>query len=879
MSPESRAYTLCFLSATALLFFVGAFAASPTNIQEQESEAVQEKETRSDRPDDAARFRRLQMKDEKGFIPADGLERARQHVKSMRVAPKSAPSPTTGVKPDSWEPLGPGNIGGRIRSIVIHPTVTNTMWVGSVGGGIWRTDDGGGSWYPLNDFMANLAVSTMVLSPTAPSTIYAGTGEIFAGSFNTPGAGFTPDGLLGAGVFRTQNGGLTWEQLSRTNPANPGNPPLIPPVCPNPATPANCPWLYVNRLAIASDGVTILAATGLGIQRSPDAGTTWAGAGGAGGTWLDIDFHPTNSLLAIASGNSAAAYSANGGQNWTAASFSTDGGVTFNAPISGRVEVAYARSNPLWVYASVDQNNGEIFRSTDGGVTYIQRNTGTNFFLQPGPPPSSQGNYDNIIWVNPQDPTFIVVGGIDLWRSTNSGTTFTQISSWQNAPGSSAHADHHMIVAHPGFNNTSNRNVYFANDGGIYQAGDVATVAQTSGWTQRNNNLGITQFYGAAGNFIDDVFGNPSPIIYGGTQDNGTLAYFGSTSWGIGRGGDGGFCAADPEELTYYGEYVNLTIYRSMFGSPFADIYAGITDANNGNSAANFIAPFILDPNNSNTMLAGGVSLWRSTNVKSIVPGWARVRSPTPDNSPISAIVVSQGNSDIICIGHNNGDIYYTSNGTNVLPSWFKIDTPAPAQPDRFVTRLVIDSTRNPNWIYATYGGFSADNVYRSTDNGSTWADITGGPTIAGKTIGLPDVPVRTLVYHPTNPNLLYVGTEVGVFISDDAGASWEVPQNGPANVSVDELFWMGGDLIAVTHGRGLYRASGGIYVDCNYNGKNGTENGTFDRPFKTIAAALNASPTYRTIWLKPCTYFEPVIFNKRVELRSLGGPATVRRP
>jgi len=832
----------------------------PVQVADKE-EGDDERELRGDHPDEAARFRRLQMQDEKGVIPVDGLEKARRQVAQMKAAQKERTGKgvernSAGIKPDSWSWLGPGNIGGRIRSIVVQPANANNMWVGSVSGGIWRTDNGGASWVPVNDFLANLAVSTMVINPTSPDIMYAGTGEINAAQETQ-----------GAGILKSTDSGLTWDQLPCTNPANPSTctNPVMPPVCPDPMT---CPWFYVNRLAISPNGGAILAATGNGIQLSVNAGMTWAPGGGVVGTFLDIDFHPTNSMRAIASGLGAAVYSTNGGVNWTFARFSTDGGATFG-PISGRVELAYAPSSPTTVYASVNQNNGEIFTSTDEGRNYIRVNSGTNFFLQPGPPPSSQGNYDNIIWVNPLDPTFVVVGGIDLWRSTNSGMTFTQISRWQDAPGSSAHADHHMIVAHPGFNNTTNRNVYFANDGGIYLAGNVATVTQTSGWTQLNNNLGITQFYGAAGNFIDDAFGNPSPVIYGGAQDNGTLAYFGSTQWGVGKGGDGGFCAADPIDLTYYGEYVYLTIYRSMTGSPFGDIYAGIADANNA-SAANFIAPFILDPNNSNTMLAGGVSLWRSTDVKSILPSWSRIRSPTPDNSPISAIAVSPGNSNVICIGHNNGDIYYTSNGTTLMPSWFKIDSPAPAQPDRFVTRLVIDSTRNPSWIYATYGGFSSDNVYRTTDSGATWTDITGGAS------GLPDVPVRTLVYHPRNPNLLYVGTEIGIFSSDDAGVTWEVQQNAPANVSVDDLFWMGGDLIAATHGRGLYRASGGIYVDCNYNG---TQLGTFNQPFKTITAALNAAPTYLTIWLKPCTYNEPTIINQRVELRSLGGTAVIRNP
>ena len=824
----------------------------------------------SDNPDGAFQFRRLQMQDEKGEIPLDGLVKARQQVALMKIEQqkriKTQPQSRTpkrilgaGIAPDSWTWLGPGNIGGRMRSIVIHPTNTNTMWVGSAGGGIWRSDNGGGGWQPVDDFIANLAVSTMVINPANASVMYAGTGELFAGSFSNPGGAFSPDGLQGAGVFNSTDGGLTWNQLPNTNPA----------VCPAPATPANCPWLYVNRLAISPNGSTILAATGTNIQRSVNAGASWAVGGGVVGTFLDIDFHPTNNQQAIASASGAAAFSTNGGAFWTFANFTP--------AITGRVELAYApsTSNPATVYALVDQNFGDVYRSTDGGQNYTRVNTGTNFFLTPGPPPSSQGNYDNIIWVNPQDATLIIVGGIDLWRSTNSGATFTQISRWQSAPVSSAHADHHMIVAHPGFNNTTNRIAYFGNDGGIYRANDASTVAQTSGWTQLNNNLGITQFYGAAGNFLE-FGGILSPVIIGGTQDNGTLVYTGSTNWAIGKGGDGGYCAADPIDPVFYGEYVYLTIYRNAGGSPFVygDIYFGIGDANNA-ATANFIAPFILDPNNSNTMLAGGLSLWRSNDVKSFIPAptWAAVPKPNPNSSLISAIAVSPSTSTVIAVGHNNGDIFLTFNGTDVAPSWSKIDTAN--LPNRFVTRLTIDHTRSPAWVYATFGGFTGDNVYRTTNFGASWNDITG-PAASG----LPNVPVRSLVFHPGNANLLYVGTEIGVFTSDNAGATWELPQDGPANVSVDELFWLGGDLIAATHGRGLYRASGGLYVDCNYNGPFA---GTFDKPFKTIADAVNAATTYRTIWVKPCSYNERFLLpnnaiNKRLEIRSLGGTAAIGR-
>ncbi len=821
-------------------------------IGEMEKEEEEERE-RGDHPDEAARFRRLQLQDEKGKIPTDGLEKARQQVKRMKVSATADARQSAGIKPDSWSWMGPGNIGGRIRSIVISPTNTDTMWIGSVSGGIWRTDNGGDSWFPVNDFLANLAVSTMVIDPNSTNLMYAGTGEI-NGSQNTQGAG----------VFKSTNYGITWDQRPSTDPAA-----APPPGC-GAVGNQPCPssWLYVNRLAISPfNGLTILAATVNGIMRSSNAGNSWQVTQNGGGNLLDIDFHP-NGQRAITGYSGGASFSTDAGQSWTAA--------TFTPPITGRVELAYAPSSPNIIYASVNRNNGEVYRSTDGNstngsMTFTLVNTTNNFFLGAG----NQGEYDNIIWVNPQDPAYVIVGGIDLWRSVNSGTNFTQISDTNDAPALSVHADHHAIVAHPGFNNDTNRTVYFGNDGGIYRADDIALVGLPfpfpSGWTQMNNDLGITQFYGAAGS-------PATGFIVGGTQDNGTLIYSGATDWVIGRKGDGGFCAADPTFPYLYGEYVYLQIHRSFNGGNFLDIDSGIGDSRNA-ATANFIAPFILDPNNSNTMLAGGLSLWRSTDVRYFLPSlvpWAAIPKPNTNSSLISAIAVAPGNSNYIVVGHNNGDIYLTSNGTNASPSWTKIDLPAPALPDRFVMRLTIDSTRSPNWIYATFGSFSGDNIYRTTDNGATWTDITGPPMT-----GLPAVPVRSLVYHPRNPNLLYVGTEVGVFSSDDAGATWEVPQGGPANVSVDELFWMGNDLIAATHGRGLYRASGGIYVDCNWNGP---FFGTFDQPYRTVTAAVNALPpaSYRIIWLKPCSYNETFTnppLNKRFELRSLGGTATIGRP
>ncbi len=826
--------------ALGLALLLAALLPRPTQnaVSPGAPEPAEREPNRPDHPDEALAFRLLQLQDERKNIPADGLLKAKAQLEVMEAvqaaraiqAGKPEGLEVAELGPGDWVSIGPGNIGGRIRSVVIDPNDANRIWIGSVGGGIWHSSTAGDLWAPVNDFMANLAVSAMAINPVNSDILYAGTGEFFAVA-GSEGQPFSPDGLRGLGVFKSTDGGATWRQLPATNPADPA-------VCVGAGV--NCGWSYVNRLAISPEGSTILAATAAGIWRSTDAGATWSG-GGATGVFMDIDFDPTHSQRAIASGSSIAGYTVNGGQTWTAAVFNP--AIDTSSGGSGRVEVAYAPSNPATVYAMVDEflpnpapspappSQGVIYRSTDGGQNYFRVNTAPGLGIL-----GTQGDYDNIIWVNPQDPNFLIVGGIDLWRSTDGGLNFSRISQWQNAPASSAHADHHMIVAAPGFNNTTNRRVYFANDGGIYRAENVQTVGPTNGWTSLNNNLAITQFY--SGTVTAGV------VLIGGTQDNGNLRadpntnftpFYDPQGWvvPVGADGDGGYVAADPQDPGYvYAEYVNLQIARSTNGgATFTSIYCdpasinpttrrcmnstGIADAANG---ANFIAPFMLDPTNADTMLAGGRSLWRSTNVKSAsVPTWSAIkppsapRPPAPGASPrptppISAIAVSPADANLIVVGHNDGQIYMTSNGSAAMPAWNPINV-APL-PERFVTRLVVDETRTPPWIYATFGGFSADNIYVSKNLGASWTDITGTGTT-----GLPDVPVRSLLLNPVQPSLLYVGTEVGIFASEDAGATWQLPHGGPANVSVDELFWAGGKLAAATHGRGMYLTSGSSFI------------------------------------------------------------------
>ncbi len=712
----------------------------------------------------AVDFRRLTLQSEDGQIPTNAWVQAAEQRRKMAFDPRawrglsiqSPPSPgtvrasgaleplTAGIQSSGWTWLGPGNVGGRIRAMVVHPTIPGTMWVGGVGGGVWKTTNSGSAWFPLDDFLANLAISCMAIDPTDPDILYAGTGEGF----------YNIDNLRGAGVFKTTDGGTSWAQLTAT---------------------ATSSFYYVNRVAVhPGDGQVLLAATRDGIFRSDDGGTNWSRRSTT--EMLDLAFDPSDGDNCVASGwNGVALYSTDSGLSWNSAT----GLPASSGFVTGRVEIAYAPSSPTTVYASIYHNSGEVYRSTDGGQSYSLRNTGNSFL-------GSQGWYDNCLWVDPTDPSVVLVGGLDLWRSSNGGTTFTDIGGY----GGGIHPDQHVIVSDSSFDGTTVRSIFVGNDGGIFRATDVYSVSSSSGWTELNNNLGITQFYGAAGNAT-------SGSIVGGTQDNGTIRYTtagGTEAWTRMFGGDGGFCAADPTDASYfYGEYVYLQIHRSSNGGASSSyIDSGISDAGDPN-AANFIAPFILDPNDPNTMLAGGVSLWRSSNVKAVHPNWSSIKSST--GTPISAMAVALGDSDVIWVGDNDGKVYYTTTGTAGSPTWNRVDLGTPNLPDRYCTRITIDPS-SPSRVYVTFGGFNSGNVWRTTDSGSTWTDISRS---------LPTAPVRSLVINSSDTNALYLGTETGVFASADGGATWSPSNDGPANVSVDELFWMDDVLVAATHGRGLF--------------------------------------------------------------------------
>lgn len=702
-------------------------------------------------PDKAMEWRLLRWRDENGVFDPTSVERAREQRHAN--AEYHASIDDAGIGRYGWVEKGPNNIGGRTRSLVINPANTSEMWAGSVGGGVWRSTNSGTSWAPVNDRMSNLAVCSLALVPGTPVTLYAGTGE---GIYNG-------DAIAGNGIYKSTDGGATFTRLASTST-----------------------WSYVNRIAVSpANPQILLAATRSpgGIYRSTNGGTSWVQVRSATAC-MQVLFDPNDVNKCVADvyegGVHRVVHSTNAGVAWSNAA----SGLVSQSGLSGRIELCYAPSVANMVYASCGTNGGLIWRSTDGGVNWTQQTTGSG---------SGAAWYYNALWVDPTDANFLVTGAYHTYKSVDGGVTLSQISNgYINT--SQPHPDCHGYIADPGFNGTTNRRVYAVNDGGIYTAADIRSATMSTGWSRREQSYRASQFYGAAG---DGATGR----ITGGTQDNGHLTIQnGSTTASLTFGGDGGFAAIDWQNPNYiYGEYVNAQVHRSTNGGTSASyIDGGISEAG---SAANFIAPILLDPNDPRRLLVGAASLWRTNDARAASVAWTSIKPSVGSN--IAAIAVAQGNAAVIWIGHNDGRIYKTANGTAAAPTWTAVDDNGALDPlpNRYLTRLAIDPTNN-NVVWATFGGFASGNVRVTRDGGATWNDASG--TGARR---LPDVPVNCIVLHPDDPNVLYAGTEVGVFASDDAGAHWSANNDGPNQAPVEQVVFEQGSrkLIAATLGRGLW--------------------------------------------------------------------------
>ncbi|MBL0042589.1 MAG: tandem-95 repeat protein [Xanthomonadales bacterium] len=787
-----------------------------------------EEHKRYDQPDLAEEFAlKKRLPQGERSLPYQRYVDARSHANRMPVADGAAREIfPAGRAPTAvtWTEKGPGNIGGRTRAIAFDPVTPNTMYVGGVAGGVFKSTDGGNSWAPIGDLMANLAVSQIVVDRTNGNRIWAGTGE---GMFNV-------DAQRGAGIFLSTDGGATWNQLASTNVTN---------------------FQRVNDLIQSpNDANTLYAATRIGVFVSTDSGTSWTAftetQGHVGGCF-DLSARPGSGPADTVLAACGSFYSASFAKPTSALYRNTNarGGGTFAAVIAAaagqaRASVSYAPSDNTYAYAvfacsssgavacgSFEDGVYKVFRSIDGGATWTTRFT-NDFSANFNPPGYQWGNlifsnpvsaingsiygqgwYDNTLAVHPTNRDQIFAGGIDLFRSDDGGATWGGLSYWWLDPVADeqyyAHADHHKYIFHPGYNGTTETRFFIGNDGGIQQASDAHTAVRAQSktafnpsvygdlrsatWNNQNLSLGITQFYHG------DIYPNGT-TYFGGTQDNGTnrgTDAAGLNGWTEILGGDGGYVAVNPSNTNQlFAENYDISIQRSDDGgATWANKITGITDS------FQFINPFVMDPNTATRLWTGGQRLWRTANSGDSWTAASASVNAACAGQIFSAHAIAPGNSDRALSGTDCGFIYRSSSATTTVGTtvWSGV------QPRTgYVSSFAFDPA-NSLIAYATYATFTGSHVWKTTDGGATWSAIDGVGVNA-----LPDIPAHSVLVDPRSASTLWVGTDLGVFVTLDGGANWARENTGFANVftehldlhQVDASNWK---LYAFTHGRGVF--------------------------------------------------------------------------
>ncbi|MGE5431120.1 MAG: T9SS type A sorting domain-containing protein [Syntrophomonadaceae bacterium] len=697
-----------------------------------------------------------------GEVPVEWREKALKQISKNNLQLEKSASTL------SWTQLGPRNIGGRIRSIVVNPNDPATIYVGSVAGGIWKTINGGTSWFALDDHMENLSIGSLVMDPSNPDIIYAGTGEGYANI----------DALRGEGIFKSTDAGKTWNRLSST---------LTP------------DFYYVNKLAFDKTTNTLWAATRRGLFKSTDGGNTFAVVSSLPNS---SNVHATD--IVISYDTPSTIYTAFGLFNTATVYKSADAGntfqQTFTASGNGRTVLAASASDPKVVYLSamkLSDNTAGIMRVTrDGGASWDSLKVPGPSFSGASTYTSNQAWYDNVVAVDPQDPNTVYAGGLDFWKSTDGGKTWAQKTNWYNSSGFAyVHADHHAIAVDP----SNSSSIYLGTDGGIFKS-----TNKGSSWTDLNNDLYITQFYYGA---VDPSANK----YYGGAQDNGTVKSDGGTDWYEILSGDGGAVEVDYNNPnTIYMEYVDLAIYKSTDGGKsYTKAISGIPTGGasqwSGTSdRVEFIAPFTIDPNNPSVLVAGTYRVYRTTNGAaswSTISGDLTGDGTGSSGSKITTLAIAKGNSDVIYAGCSNGVIRSTTDGGN---SW---NPKGSGLPNLNARKIAIDA-QDPATAFAVYSGYSnGQKVFKTTDYGQTWKNISGD---------LPNIPVNCILVNSANNKSLVVGTDLGVFTSADQGSSWLQNNDGLANVSVSDLDFRTSDnkIFAATHGRGMFSAAWSATTD-----------------------------------------------------------------
>lgn len=684
----------------------------------------------------------------------DELEKAKKR-KKLKKAGDALFSELT------WTERGPWNCAGRTRSLILDPEdETHSTWLaGAVSGGIWKTTNSGKSWVDLTASLPNLAVTALAMSDANPQVIYAGTGEGFG----------NVDAIQGDGIFKSADKGESWVQLESTT--------------------RNLGFRYINRLiADPQNENNLVVATKTGIYRTTDGGETFSAVyAKTPGSVHQLVYQPGNFKTQVASVKGNGIYR------------STDGGLTWFTSknnLSGfrRIELAVTDLDSNLVFAGVDGvTESYLYQSVDAGETWEKVTlTGDDAHWLGG-----QGWYGNAIMVHPYNKNIVFVGGIDIKKITLTGSSaiIEPVSSW--IPGSGSiyvHADQHGFYSVKTNTETQSFRMIVTNDGGVEYSDDGGKK-----WNKTLNGYLTTQFYG-----VDKAPGTDE--YFGGTQDNGSWLSPVWTSlqneWTNVIGGDGfGVIWNHHDSNKLIGSlYYNILLQSKNRGKSWSSITGG---PRNGQFVTS------LGESNINPELVfvfSGNGVYRSENFGD---SWALIplRSPSWINSStIGKVEISKHNPMIIWAGTGMENSSF-SKSVHLSIDAGKSFTPVSnfgnlGYLSGLGTHPLDDST-----AFVLFSSSGNPKVLKTDNLGKTWTDLSkfsGGISLNG----FPDVATYCILVMPHNPSEIWVGTEIGLFISTDNGESWQYSDNGFPAVAIWEMKIVDDQVVIATHGRGIWTAT-----------------------------------------------------------------------
>jgi photosystem II stability/assembly factor-like uncharacterized protein len=640
-------------------------------------------------------------------------------------------------------PMGWGRYSGlgRINCIAFYPGNPDIMWAGSPSGGLWRTTNGGQYWINMTGDLPNLGVSAILIHPQNPDIMYIATGD--GDAWDT----------FSIGILKSTDGGLTWNPVGLNRDLS-------------------ALWRISKLIMHPSDPETILAATRTGVFKTIDGGDTWRHT--LTGNIMDLDTADAKPAVWYASAYGDAVYkSTDTGETWKK--------ISKGLPSSnvGRIAVSVSQGTPSRVVALYVNNDTQgllaIYSSNDDGGTWENITDDHNLLGRESDGSDwddGQAWYDLTLAVDPSNPDWIYVGGINLWKNSNGYKSWKALNySWGNKA-YIIHVDQHAFEFHPRDSNT----FFLGNDGGVYKS---VNGGQT--FEDISEGLAIHQLYRLG------MSQRHTGKIMTGSQDNGT-DFYREGVWLHIFGGDGMECAFDP---------VSDTVMYCSY--QFGNFYRSTDSGHSWDNISNFIleegawvTPFAVDPAEPRTLYAPTNKVYKSTDRGNI---WKPISGNLSERK-LTSMAVAPSDSRYIYVSTIRGDMFRTMDGGE---NWAQVLTDDDSET---ITWLTVDP-RTPTTIWRTAGGYlPGKKVYYSADGGTTWKNVSGH---------LPNIPVNCLVFDPLTYDI-YIGTDLGVFYSPDPGGSnpqWTAYDTGLPNVVVSELeIHRHGKLIrAATYGRGLWEA------------------------------------------------------------------------